>query len=220
VNIGRELFEHLSRHTESEGNFPFEIAFEYLAESRFRELWDAVHEAGQTIRPSISKHHEISISEDTALDKLKDGCRERELDPLIILRGLIYIVLNVREILDDLLERDDQRQLLRRSVPTKLEYRFARDIEIDYTFEEVPREPIDTTSGWSGYVTRCCDTSAFSDFDGNLFCPECGELVFYSEPLGFPCPHCGLRDIDEDQRCSECRVYVGTPTWVELSRVL
>jgi ribosomal protein S27AE len=213
INLGRDLFENYGAYVEAEGPFPFEQIGKYVLKLLDSPEWAAIIEAAEFLRPSISKHHEASVTLSDSLRIIKDQAQLAGLDFASVVRGLVSYFLDHPDTLRSLSQMADEQRAEAVLKKSRTNYRFDLDSVFEYEFEEIPLDGIDLEPDESNYVTRCCEAIAYRDDEDNLFCPECGGLVFYSQPTRLVCPQCGLADIDEEGRCVVCFSRVGHSIW-------
>jgi hypothetical protein len=212
VNLGRTLFDEYSEFTNTNGPLPLEGAIDLVSQPSSAEVWNRILNSLENLQPSISKRHEISVAVSNGLETLRDLCRLSNSDMSACLRGLINEILHNQDFLSAATESNESLQHIASRSKDRTRPKIFWYSEVDYTIEEIDIDNLDENEVTS-YRTRCCDVVAFQDDEGNLFCPECGGLVFFADDFLGRCSNCGMHVSDFSGRCESCGYYAGPPKW-------
>ena len=203
VNLGREISLDLARFEQEIGPFPFDSLFQVAAESWRGDEWTRICKDADRFQPSISKLHEISLSQSKELKSFEVRSFRENLSMDCAIRGAIALALDDEPLLAQVLASGTSKSVHVDATKTR---KHARRIEF---------EPISELSTDGPRLRRsgCCNSFIFVDADGNEFCPDCGQLLFLVNVGSFLCPNCGASEVDDGSHCVECTAYVGPLRW-------
>jgi predicted RNA-binding Zn-ribbon protein involved in translation (DUF1610 family) len=210
VNLGRSVFDEYSEFVNVNGPLPVEAAIEMVSQPGSEAIWSRILNFAETLQPSISKRHEVPFALGYGLETLKDLCRSADQDISSGIRGLICEMLHNQDFLIAATQFAESAQRATPRPKSRTGSDMFRGFEVDYSIEEIDIDYLEEDESTS-YRTKCCDVIAFRDEEGNLFCPECGGLVFFSDNFLGRCFNCGMQDFDYSGRCEACGYYAGPP---------